>query len=177
MAVGVNSSRNGIVVPDRNTIETVRSFPYLGSIIAENGMLDRELTSRLAKAARVFGTLADAIFHNSGLSSATRRYVYKVTVLTVLFYVAETWTVKATHKRRLESFHRQCIRSILGISRTQQWEERLTTKELAERFGMPWSMDVCLSQHHLRWLGHLARMDDLRLPKRILYAEGVETRP
>ena len=177
MAVGVNSSRDGIVVPDRGTIETVRSFPYLGSIIADDGMLDRELTSRLAKAARVFGTLADAIFHNSGLSCATRRYVYKVTVLTVLFYGAETWTVKATHKRRLESFHRQCIRSILGISRTQQWEERLTTKELAERFGMPWSMDICLSQHRLRWLGHLARMDDSRLPKRILFAEGVETRP
>ena len=97
MAVGVNSSRDGIVVPDRGTIETVRSFPYLGSIIADDGMLDRELTSRLAKAARFFGTLADAIFHNSGLSCATRRYVYKVTVLTVLFYGAETWTVKAAH--------------------------------------------------------------------------------
>ena len=90
------------------------------------------------------------------LSFAIHRYVYQATVLTVLLYGEETWTVKARHHRRLESFYRQCIRSILGISRLQQWEGRLTTQELATRLGMRDSIGDCLSRHHLRWLGHVS---------------------
>ena len=152
MSVGADQHLVDIVVPGRGSMETVHKFPYLGSIIADDGMLDHELTSRLAKAARVFGCLASPIFHNSGLSFATRRYVYQATILTVLLYGAETWTVKARHCRCLESFHRQCIRSILGISRLQQWEGRLTTQELATRLGMRDSVGDCLSRHRLRWL-------------------------
>ena len=30
--------------------------------------------------------------------------------------------------------------------------------------------------HHSRWLGHFGRMEDSRLPKRVLFAEGLNTR-
>ena len=39
------------------------------------------------------------------------------------------------------------------------------------------SIGDCLSRDRLRWLGHLSRMDDDRLPKQILFAEGVAPRP
>ena len=116
-------------------------------------------------------------FPNSDLCVATPRYVYQVAVLTVLLCGAEAWAVKARHRRPLESFHRQCVRSILGIPRLQQWEGRLATQELATRLGMRDSIGDCLSRHHLRWLGHLSRMDDDRLPKQILFVEGIASRP
>ena len=47
-----------------------------------------------------------------------------------------TWVVKANHARRLSSFYNRCVRSILGISQLQQWQQRLTSKSLAARFGL-----------------------------------------
>ena len=126
MTVGADQHVTNIVVPGRGSNETVHKFPYLGSIIADDAMLDHELTSRLAKASCIFGCLASPIFHISDLSFATRCYVCQVTVLSVLPCGAETWTVMAQHRRHLESFHRQCIRFILGTSHLQQWEGRLT---------------------------------------------------
>ena len=62
------------------------------------------------------------------------------------------------------------------MSRAQQWQERISSMELARRFGMPSSMAGVASCHHSRWLGHLGRMEDSRLPKRVLFAEGRNTR-
>ena len=62
-------------------------------------------------------------------------------------------------------------------ARSQQWHNRLTTKELSERFGMPHEIDVILRHHRLRWLGHIGRMSAIRLPKQVLFVEGVATRP
>ena len=47
-------------------------------------------------------------------------------VLPTLLYGAETWTVKADSVRRMRGFHNRCIRSMLGVSRLQQWKERIT---------------------------------------------------
>ena len=63
------------------------------------------------------------------------------------------------------------------MSKIQQWRERITSKELAERFGMTESMAEILRKHRLRWLGHIARMDDNRMPKQLLFGELVRPRP
>eukprot|EP00117_Sycon_ciliatum_P042213 scpid83525/ scgid6249/ Putative uncharacterized transposon-derived protein F52C9.6 len=152
-------------------------FTYLGSNISGDGQLDHEIASRLAKASRAFGSLADPIFRNTSLSLGTRRYVYQACVLMVLFYASESWTLKAPQLHRLEVFHHHCIRVILGVSRDQQWQDRISSEELARRFGMPSSMAEVVRCHRLRWLGHLGRMEDSRLPKRVLFAEGLNTRP
>ncbi len=55
--------------------------------------------------------------------------------------------------------------------------DRLTTNELAQRLGMPLTIGDVLKQHRLRWLGHVARMEDQRLPKQLLFGEGTATRP
>ena len=98
-------------------------------------------------------------------------------MLTTLFHGAESWAVKAYHLQRLNVFHHACSRAILGISRSTQWQERLTTKEIAERVGLPADISDMLRRHLLRWVGHIARLDDGRLPKQVLFGELPATRP
>ena len=132
---------------------------------------------RLGRASRAFACLRSAIFHNKQLSMATKREVYKAVVLPTLLYGAETWTVKADSVRRMRGFHNSCIRSMLGVSRLQQWKERITSRELAETIGMTESMAKILRRHCLRWLGRVARMEDSRMPKQLLFGELERLRP
>lgn len=163
---------------EEGEIDTVEAFTYLGSNITRDGEVQGEVAVRLGKASRAFGCLRSAIFQNQQLSVRIKREVYRVVVvLSTLLYGAETWTVKADSVRRLKGFHNRCIRSMLGVSRMQQWRERITSNELAETFGMMESMTEILRRHRLRWTGHMARMDDSRLPKQLLFGELVKPRP
>ena len=84
-------------------------------------------------------------------------------------YGVETWAPTQVLVRKLETFHRRCVRCITGIGRAVQWEKRITTTQLAERFGMRESISNLLTLARLQWLGHVARMSDDRMPKRILF--------
>ena len=100
-------------------MDVVQDFTYLGANISRDGQITSEVTRRIARAARVFGCLRVPVFKNKDLSLATKRAVYRAVVLAVLLYGAETWTMKAVHTRRLNSFHNRCIRTILGVTRYQ----------------------------------------------------------
>ena len=89
-------------------------------------------------------------------------------------YGAETREIKA---KQLDDFHNRCVRSILGVSRYQQWKERLTIKRLSAQFGMQWSIGDCILAQRLRWLGHLGRMNDDGLPEKLLFGELLKKRP
>ena len=49
-------------------------------------------------------------------------------------------------------------------------QERVPSKDVLAQEGVP-SMFALLSQRRLRWLGHVSRMDDGRIPKDLLYGE------
>ena len=179
MAVG-NSLTEEDVAPvkvEGGEIEMVEQFTYLGSVISKDGDIMEDVKCRIAKASKAFGCLRGPIFNNPILSIPTKRAVYRATVLSVLMYGAETWNLKAEHVRRLATFHNRCVRTILGVTRYQQWEQRLTSKALANRFGMVWSIPDIIMDRRLQWLGHLGRMEDERLPKQVLFGELKKKRP
>ena len=67
------------------------------------------------------------------------------------------------------SFH---LRS-LGIS----WRDKVPNTEVLDRAGLP-TMYTLLRQRRMRWIGHVRRMEDGRIPKDILYGElAVGKRP
>ena len=111
------------------------------------------------------------------LSVATKKRVYVAVVFSTLLYGAETWTVKAAHLRRMNTFHFDSVHTILSETRSSQWAKRLSNSSLAARFGLGSDVADLLRKHRLRWLGHLARMDLSRLPKQMLFAELPSTRP
>ena len=152
-------------------------FTYLSSNITRDGEVQGEVAVRLAKVSRAFGCLQTATFHNKKLNVTTKREVYLAAVLSTLLYGAETWTVKANSVRRMRGFNNHCIRSTLGVSRLQQWKERIASRKLAETIGMTESIAEILKGHHLRWLRHVARMEDSRMPKQLLFGELVNPQP
>ena len=91
---------------------------------------------------------------------------YKACVISTLLYSNESWTTYARQERILNTFHLRSIRRILGISR----KDRVSNDEVLSRAGHL-SMYTLLSQRRLRWLGHVHRMNDGRIPKDTMYGE------
>ena len=100
------------------------------------------------------------VFKNKDLSLATKRRVNRAVVLAVLLYGAETWMMKAVYTRHLNSIHNCCIRTILGVTRHQQWNERLTSQSLLHKFGLQHSISDIILEQRLRWLGLVSCMDE-----------------
>ena len=162
---------------DECVIECVPDFKYLGSVVDGRGGIMKEVKERIAKASRAFGALKEPVFRDKNLSLATKRLVYKAVVLATLLYGSETWTTKRDAVRKLEVFHNRCLRGILGISAMQQRMEHISSVQLAKRFGMEESLEDMVMARQLCWLGHVARMSEERIPKKVLFGWLPQRRP
>ena len=81
-------------------------------------------------------------------------------------HVKETWTVYQRHAKRLNHFHTNCLRKLLKI----KWRDMIPDTEVLKRAGMH-SVHTLLKMAQLSWPGHVTRMPDERLPKKILCGE------
>ena len=159
------------------TIENVKEFPYLGSVVASTGRVDTDIDRRIAQASKAFGALRRAVFQDHDLTTHTKRLVYNACVLSVLLYGSESWIPLRKHLKKLDAFHNRCIRITLGVSRKQQWSQHLTSQEIRERWGDIEKVSVKVTRRRLEWRGHVARMADHRIPKLTLFGWLPESRP
>nr|VZI37926.1 unnamed protein product [Spirometra erinaceieuropaei] len=147
-------------------LQVVENFPYLGSTLSRNTKIDDEVANRISNASQAFGRLQSTVWNRHGLQLSTKLKMYKAVILPTLLYGAETWTVYTRQARRLNHFHLSCLRRILRL----KWQDRIPDTDVLERTGIL-SIYVILRQMQLRWSGHLVRMDDERLPKRLFYGD------
>ncbi|BHF74356.1 hypothetical protein SprV_0501744200 [Sparganum proliferum] len=147
-------------------LQVVENFPYLGSTLSGNTKIDDEVANRISKASQAFGRLRSTVWNRHGLQLSTKLKMYKAVILPTLLYGAETRTVYTKQARRLNHFHLSCLRRILRLNR----QDRIPDTDVLERTGIL-SIYTMLRQMQLRWSGHLVRMDDERLPKRLFYGD------
>ena len=106
------------------------------------------------------------MWNRHGLSFKTKLKVYSAVVLPSLLYGCETWTVYSRHSKQLNAFHVRCLRTLLHV----KWQDKVPDSEILRRSEME-SIHATLLRTQLRWAGHVCRMDDSRLHKRLLYGE------
>nr|VZI29245.1 unnamed protein product [Spirometra erinaceieuropaei] len=147
-------------------LQVVENFPYLGSTLSRNTKIDDEVANRISKASQAFGRLQSTVWNPHGLQLSTKLKMIRAVILPTLLYGAETWTVYTRQTRRQNHFHLSCLRRILRLN----WQDRIPDIEVLERTGIL-SIYSMLRQMQLRWSGHLVRMDDERLPKRLFYGD------
>ena len=151
---------------DGQRLSVVDKFTYLGSTLSRNVVIDDEVNARLAKASVAFGRLHKNVWNRRGISVETKIKVYRAIVLPTLLYGCETWTIYRRHARKLNHYHTTCLRKLLGI----KWQDKVPDTEVLTRAGLP-SIFTVLMRSQLRWAGHVSRMPDHRLPKRLMFGE------
>jgi len=123
---------------------------------------DSDITSRLAKAGSAFGKLQRRLWGVHDVSLKTKIVVYRAVVLTTLLYRCERWTLYRRSIRRLDQFHLRCLRKIARV----KWQNRIPNTDVLNTCGIM-GREAFLLKAQLRWVGHIMRMPDSRIPKQV----------
>ena len=81
--------------------------------------------------------------------------------------------VRAEERRRLNVFEMKCLRSMAGVT----LRDRINNDEVRLRTGMEKRLEERVDARVLRWFGHMERMDEGRLVKKVWKAEVSGRRP
>ena len=86
---------------DQKQLENVKCFKYLGNILTDDGRCACEIKSRIAMAK---AAINKKNLFTSKLNLNLRKKLVKCYVWSMAVYGAETWTLRTTDQKRLESF-------------------------------------------------------------------------
>ena len=87
--------------------------------------------------------------------------IYK-TVLPVVLYGCETWSLALREECRLRVFENRILRRICGPKRDENGEwRRLHNKELHSLYRSPNIVRV-IESRRLRWAGYVAKMEEVK---------------
>ncbi|XP_043064095.1 uncharacterized protein LOC122320085 [Drosophila ficusphila] len=143
---------------DSYSFESVKEFIYLGTAITSTNDVSLEIKRRVTLANRCYFGLSRH-FNSRALSRQAKISLYKTLILPVLLYGAECWTVVQSDAAALGVFERKILRKIFGPICVGDAYRIRWNHELYELYG---DVDVVsrVKIHRLRWLGHIARMEE-----------------
>ena len=152
---------------DGAQLKTVDDFKYLGSVISSDGGLDKEISAGICKSSQALGFSFSfsfssrmhrgaregpyALCSQHSIRQSTKLKVYRAVVLTSLLHGRETWTMRS-------------LRTILNI----KWQDRVSNLQALDMAESN-SIEAIILKSRLRWVVHVIRIEDNRLPKQLMF--------
>ena len=121
---------------------------------------------RVSEGCKVSGALKRLI-NNRGLELNVKNVLYEKVVVPTVMYGSESWGMKVTERQKLNVFEMKCLRSMTGVSRL----DRVRNEVVRARTGVRRELATRVDKNVLRWLGHVERMDNERLLKKVVNAK------
>jgi len=114
--------------------------------------------------------LSGCQFRNRLLSKATKILLYKTLIRPISTYGAETWTMTKKEEQAVLILERKIFRRMYGPKyENGEWESG-TNGEL-EELSKGENIVKRIKGQRISWLGHLKRMEEDRMPKKIFTQE------
>ena len=116
---------------DNGTFERVEEFKYLGTTLTNQNSIQEEIKSRLRSGNACYHSV-QSLLSSRLLSKNLKPEIYRNTILLVVFYGCEAWSLRAMEERSLRVFENMVLRRIFGPRRdevTVKWR-RLHNVEL-----------------------------------------------
>ena len=146
------------------TINRTENFKYLGEIIEPTGTERAAQKTRELKMRRAYGKIAN-IYNKKCMSINTKIRHYNTVIKPEALYASET--LNLSYKCDLENIkkvERKIIRKILGPKLTDEGY-RLLSHTVTEKYS---NIENDFRKRRLKFFGHIMRLDDTRLTKKIL---------
>jgi len=132
----------------------VKKFNYLGGELSLDG--EPDFDKKINRFQGICGTIRK---HLEKIRTETQMKFYKAVARPSLLYISETWVTTKRDMTRLEAAEIRFLRSVTGDTGL----EKIRSEDI-EFSGI---QDVRL-KYKQKWINHLERMDNTRLPKNAL---------
>ena len=140
---------------DRETVDTVSDFIFLGSKITTDGDCSHEIKRHLLLGRKVMNNL-DSILKSRGITLPTKVHLIKAMVFPVVMYGCESWTIKKAEHWKIDAFELWCWRRLLRVPWTARRSTQFILKEICPRC----SLEGLMLKLKLQYFGHLTRSVD-----------------
>ena len=96
-----------------------------------------------------------------------KKCLYEGVIVPTALYGAEAWGMRSAERRKVNDLEIKCLRSLIVVSRM----DRVRNEEVRRRAGIERELASRADQRVLRWFGHVERMDEYRIARRVLMTE------
>ena len=130
---------------DRETVETVSDFIFLGSKITGDGDCSHEIKSHLLLGRKVMTNL-DSILKSRDITLPTKICLVKAMVFLVVMYGCEICTVRKGECQRIDAFELWCWRRLLRVP----WTARRSNQSILKDISPGCSLEGLMLKLNLR---------------------------
>ena len=124
---------------------------------------ERDVVHRMNEGYRAWGALK-SLLSNRGLGMKAKKCIYERVIIPKALYGADASGMKSAERRKVNVLEMRCLRSLVGVSRM----DRVGKEEVRRRAGIERELVSRADQRELRWFGHVERMDEYRMARRVL---------
>ena len=149
------SASQEINYPYFTELENVKCFKYWCSMLTDDGRCTCEIKSRIAMAKAAFNKKKNLF--TSKLDLNLTKKLVKCYVWGMALYSAETWTLRATEQKRLESFEMWCWRRMEKI----RWTDQVRNEVVLIRVNKQRNILHEIRKRKANWIGHILRRNCL----------------
>ena len=166
----IMSADNRDITINGSPVDKVDDFVFLGSNAPS---VEADVKRRTRLAAWAFGRLKRTVWTNQDISRSLKVRIYKALILPIAIYGTESWTLRQTGTRKLESFEMRCLQVVLGVHLL----DRVKNEEIRQRLNIPNTICEEVSKRRMKWFGHVVRMPHHRLPLQVYKNDFIQRRP
>lgn len=157
------NTKTSVITCDNKELKQVSEVKYLGKMFTYNNNQDIEIKKRIAMAKLNFNKMSKYLT-NRKLNIKTRLKMLKSYVWSALLYSCETWVLKRSNMKRLESFEMWCYRKMLKV----KWTDFVTNLQVLNKLKIEKNLVLTIKKRILAYFGHLMRSQHLEFQKLIL---------
>ena len=140
---------------DRETMETVTDFIFLGFKITADGDCSHEIKRHL-----LFGrksvTKLGSILKSRDITLPTMVHLVKALVFTVVMYGYESWTIKKAECQRIGDFEVWCWRRLFRVP----WTAKRSNQSILKAINSEHSFEALMLKLKVQYFGHLMQRTD-----------------
>jgi hypothetical protein len=131
-------------------------------MLDDKGTDDAECGRKVSSGRKVAGAIKSLV-NAKGLSLECMKVLHESMLIPVLMYGSESMVWKKRYRDKMQAVQMDNLRGVLGVRRI----DKMRNERIRELCGVEKGVLERISESILRWFGHMERMDESRLVKRV----------
>ena len=159
----VGGDQQSIELEDGQKIRGCEQYKYLGVRLTSDGKMDQAIKDRNLQGRKAI-RMMNGILWDQTISKVNKKRIYNSIIKSILTYGSEVWQLKKRSQDILKATEMDYWRRSAGVSR----KDHVRNERIREIMGVENNIVHDIFTKQLVWYGHVQRMPDDRLPKKVL---------